>query len=95
MRLLHFCVLFFQSYTSWLRFIGVQNYKDFSDLDDHPSSKYIPIEPTILMVTTFSRSIIIWIINIINFSHILNIAVLAYQDNVNRETAEEGNILLY
>nr|XP_023028241.1 uncharacterized protein LOC111516303 [Leptinotarsa decemlineata] len=69
-----------QNYTTWLKFVGVRNYNDFTKFNDYYSSKYIPQAPSIVMILLFSRIFFLWMLNIANFFHIMNIAALAYQD---------------
>nr|CAI5829877.1 unnamed protein product [Callosobruchus analis] len=54
-------------YTTWLKFIGVKNYKDFSSYNKHVTSKYIPVMTPFLLCIFFGKFLVFWIINVINF----------------------------
>ncbi|XP_018567681.1 uncharacterized protein LOC108908216 [Anoplophora glabripennis] len=75
-------ILTIHNFTSWLNFIGVQNYQDFSEYNKHSSSYIVPLLPALLLCTLFSRGLVFWVGNIILFVQVLNNAVLAFQDNL-------------
>nr|CAH7769254.1 unnamed protein product [Callosobruchus chinensis] len=67
-------------YTTWLKFIGVENYKEFSSYNKHQTSKYIPVMTPVLLCMFFGKCLAFWIINVINFYKVINLAILAYID---------------
>ncbi|KAJ8945930.1 hypothetical protein NQ318_016758 [Aromia moschata] len=75
-------ILQVHSITTWLKFIGVQNYEEFSDLNSRSFSTIIPLIPAIFLCVLFSRILVFWILNIVHFFQIMHVAVLAYQDNL-------------
>ncbi|CAG9855630.1 unnamed protein product [Phyllotreta striolata] len=79
------------NYTSWLRFIGVENYMDFKEFNKAPSSVYIPAASTVVLVTVWSRFVAFWILNIVNFFTISNEFTIAYKKRKNiKQTNEES-----
>ncbi|KAJ8985558.1 hypothetical protein NQ317_019942 [Molorchus minor] len=70
---------FWSGYNKNLR---VENYNEFSDLNDHELAHLIPAIPAISLCLLFSRILVIWIFNVVNFYQIMNVAVMAFQDNL-------------
>ncbi|KAJ8919888.1 hypothetical protein NQ315_006417, partial [Exocentrus adspersus] len=75
--------------TSWLKFIGVQNYQDFTEFNDHSSASIIPLIPVVSLCILFSRALVLWIWNIVLFVQVLNAAVLAFQGVLKRAKGNE------
>ncbi|VEN45505.1 unnamed protein product, partial [Callosobruchus maculatus] len=67
-------------YTTWLKFIGVENYKKFSSYNKHVTAKYIPVMTPVLLCIFFAKCLVFWIINVVNFYKVINLAILAYID---------------
>lgn len=68
-------ILYTQSYTTWLNFIGVSNYQEFKPFNDYPSSKFILAMPSTIVVCLLSRIFIVWLVNIFCFFFILFMAI--------------------
>ncbi|CAH1101179.1 unnamed protein product [Psylliodes chrysocephalus] len=84
------------NYTSWLRFIGVTNYQDFSKFNKFKSSSYVPHMSSITMTLFWSRLCIFWILNIVNFFSIVNSFGIAFRgiagnDKRNKIIARRSN----
>ncbi|XP_072401224.1 uncharacterized protein [Diabrotica undecimpunctata] len=78
-----------KNYTSWLKFIGIENYKDFSKFNKFDSAVYVPHISSIVMVMFFSRFLIFWLLNIMNFFTITTNCVLAYKGPSNIKRSNE------
>ncbi|XP_057663775.1 uncharacterized protein LOC130898458 [Diorhabda carinulata] len=74
-------MLYIHNYTSWLNFIGVENYKDFRKFDNYYSSNFVPFASSVIMVAFFSRLLAFWALNIVTFFSINSHFVMAYVDS--------------
>ncbi|KAG5873027.1 hypothetical protein JTB14_012626 [Gonioctena quinquepunctata] len=79
-----------KNYTTWLKFIGVRNYDDFAIFNKYASSKYFPQGPSTVMALLLSRLMIFWVLNVICFFHVMNLAALAYQGSPSSRNRNGG-----
>ncbi|XP_066148192.1 uncharacterized protein [Euwallacea fornicatus] len=68
-------LIYIQSYTSWLRFVGVRNYTAFVHYDALPSSEVLPAVPTTVVVILLSRVFFVWLLNVVCFFVVLFVAI--------------------
>ncbi|XP_060520215.1 uncharacterized protein LOC132698262 [Cylas formicarius] len=68
------------SYSTWLKFIGAVNYKEFEYFNVHNSSKFVTALPPSVMATLFSRFFIAWIANVLCFFIILFLLSAVYPE---------------
>ncbi|KAF7267734.1 hypothetical protein GWI33_019062 [Rhynchophorus ferrugineus] len=68
-------MVYIQSYSSWLNFIGVSNYKDFEVFNNKAGSSFIPAIPSSIFITLTSRVFFVWLTNIVCFSIVLFLAI--------------------
>lgn len=84
-------LIYIQSYTTWLTFIGVSNPQIFTEFDDLPSSAVVPLLPTSVLVSLLSRFVLVWLINVICFFTILFLAIPDMMPRTIRRREQQPN----
>ncbi|KAL1518293.1 hypothetical protein ABEB36_001935 [Hypothenemus hampei] len=64
-----------KSYSTWMQFVGVSNYEEFTFFDLKSTSSFLPAFPTVLIILLTSRFFVIWLVNIVCFFTILFMTV--------------------